>query len=481
MRKQILGLLILSLIFFLLPAYAQAAPEVIANGNCGLNGGVGYGGDELQWTYTNDGTLTISGNGDMDRYAYSGSELGREPWLAYESEITRVIVEEGVKSIGDYAFSSCTKLTNVTLPSTLVEIRTGAFYECTALTEIVIPDSVTIMGNSVFGLCQSLKNVTLPAGITAIPGAFFKKCTSLTSFTVPQAVTKIGSRAFESCANLKTLTIPNSVKEIESYAFSKCSSLATLTLPSALEKMGNSVFEYCDSLTELAIPASVTTLAHTFENATGLKTIAFLGDCPGTRASNLFGHITITAYYPKDNATWTPEVRQNYGGTATWIANCGTAHIPVTDAAQAAQCTKPGLTEGSHCSECGKVLVAQQSIPAKNHSYGSWTQTAAPQIGKAGEEQRTCNNCNAVETRSIDALPAPESPELEGTQPPESEEPPVLPTQPADTSVLQQTSPATEESNEQPQDMHFVLYALLVAAVLSLIAVTVLIIKKRIS
>lgn len=79
-------------------------------------------------------------------------------------------------------------------------------------------------------------------------------------------------------------------------------------------------------------------------------------------------------------------------------------HNIIVDKAVAATCTKSGLTEGSHCSVCNTVIVAQKQLSAKGHSWSKWTVTKVASVGVKGEEKRTCHTCKITETRSIAAL-----------------------------------------------------------------------------
>ena len=69
-----------------------------------------------------------------------------------------------------------------------------------------------------------------------------------------------------------------------------------------------------------------------------------------------------------------------------------------------ATCSATGLTEGKHCSVCGAVLTAQQSVPALGHAWGAWTQTLAPGYETPGQESRSCSRCKEAETRVIPSL-----------------------------------------------------------------------------
>ena len=106
LKRIFAALLCLCLLLALLPVSALGA-EIVASGTCGANG------DNLTWTLDSEGTLTISGTGEMED---SDSSTGVS-WADYKEQVITVILENGVTSIGQYAFSACIGLTNVTIPS----------------------------------------------------------------------------------------------------------------------------------------------------------------------------------------------------------------------------------------------------------------------------------------------------------------------------------------------------------------------------
>ena len=109
-----------------------------SSGTCGPN---------LKWHLTDDGVLTISGKGDM--YNYSNDH--RAPWYGYD--IKRIIIGDGITTIGDNVFSDCSSLTSVTIPNSVTTIGGYAFYNCSELTSVTIPNSVTKIGEATFSSC----------------------------------------------------------------------------------------------------------------------------------------------------------------------------------------------------------------------------------------------------------------------------------------------------------------------------------------
>ena len=173
-----------------------------------------------------NGTLTVSGKGAMADYIQSDNR----PWDGNKGDITSVVVESGVTSVGKNTFESFSNLTSVTLPEDFTAIGPYAFSYCTSLQSITIPSTVTSIGEGAFESCESMTSVTLPEGLTAIGAGTFSSCSSLTSITIPSTVTSIGTFAFKSCSSLTSITIPSMVTSIGDYAFMSSSAISDVNL-----------------------------------------------------------------------------------------------------------------------------------------------------------------------------------------------------------------------------------------------------------
>ena len=158
-------------------------------------------------TTTNTGTLTISKIKDDGTTKREITQEGVANAMISNggiTAITTVKIEDGITSIGDWAFSSCTSLSSITIPNSVTNIDNGAFSSCTSLSSITISSSVTEICDWVFSGCTSLSSITIPNSVTRIGEDAFDCCTSLSSITIPKSVTEIGYGAFIDCNKLRT-------------------------------------------------------------------------------------------------------------------------------------------------------------------------------------------------------------------------------------------------------------------------------------
>ena len=182
--------------------------------------------DNLTWKLYEDGKLTISGTGTMKDY---DSDSNPSP-IYNNSDVKEVVIEDGVTSIGNKAFDSCSSLTSITIPNSVTSIKAATFYGCTSLTSITIPDGVTSIGYATFTGCSSLTSITIPDSVTSIGKYAFYNCSGLTSITIPDSVTSIGNYTFNGCSSLTSITIPDGVNSIGYDVFKNCTNLKTISL-----------------------------------------------------------------------------------------------------------------------------------------------------------------------------------------------------------------------------------------------------------
>ena len=218
-------------------------------------------GDNLTWEFDAEtGVLTVSGTGVM--YDFKTTFIPpmtlittENPWKDFKNAIKSVIVNDGVTSIGEYAFSDCSSLTSVTIPNSVTRIGSDAFRDCIFLTSVAINSNAIV--NKAYDPSNNLSNIfgsqvteyIIGNKVNGIGKWAFENCISLASITIPNSVTSIGERAFQSCKSLTSITIPNSVTNIGTGAFYNCSGLISVTVGDGVTSIGNGgTFQECTAL-----------------------------------------------------------------------------------------------------------------------------------------------------------------------------------------------------------------------------------------
>lgn len=142
----------------------------------------------------------------------------------YNNFITSVVIPQNVKHIGTEAFFNCRNITKVTVYGKYVTMGDFAFSRCTSLTDLTLFCDV---GRSAFADCESLKNVNL-CGTTVIGGNAFRGCKNLTEISIPNTVTSIYDTAFMDCLRLERIRIPSSVRTLGYFTFTNCYNLENI-------------------------------------------------------------------------------------------------------------------------------------------------------------------------------------------------------------------------------------------------------------
>ena len=265
----------------------QTVSTVADSGKCG---------DNLKWELDTNGTITISGTGEMSEYAFQTSqhqftaeeneqymqelENHKFPWFEKNSPelITNIIIEDGVESISDMAFYG-TSIKSISLPNSVKKIGKSSIANCAELEKITLSDNISEIPTGAFNSDYKLTSIELPTKLTSIGASAFLNCESLESIDIPDTVTEIGDRAFAN-SGLRMLVIPSGVtavnydlcnenhnlnevvfspntKSVEMTAFSGCSNLKNIDLPDGLEKIGKMAF-LSSVNARIYIPQSVT-------------------------------------------------------------------------------------------------------------------------------------------------------------------------------------------------------------------------------
>lgn len=212
-----------------------------------------------------------------------------------------------VTSIKKSAFNLCNSITSITIPNSVREIGSAAFYGCAKLKSVVLPEGITSIAYNTFDDCRSLESIYIPSSVRSIGSYAFNKCISLTSIVIPEGVEILEDGTFAECTNLTSVTIPKSLKTIENNAFSRCG-LEEIVLSEGVESIGKNAFYYCKNLTKVTLPNSLKAIGeHAFTDLPELTTIVSyieepfdLGMIPIVFASDGsgMGKKNITIYIP---------------------------------------------------------------------------------------------------------------------------------------------------------------------------------------
>ncbi len=266
-KKALSLILSFALIISVFSVFSITAFAEETSGTCGEN---------LVWSLDENGTLTISGSGEMTNYNKYWTEYGVEgsaPW--FNMTVKNVIIEEGVSSIGEYAFYECKSLESVSISKSVSDIGSYAFCECEALESITIPEGVTSLPEYLFFYCTSLKNVIIPDTVKSIGKSSFSSCSALESIEIPDSVEAISESAFNCCEALKKITIPKSVDTIPYRCFYQCTSLETVILSDSTKIISTEAFFYCPSLKEISFPEGIITIGYeAFNGCSSLENIS---------------------------------------------------------------------------------------------------------------------------------------------------------------------------------------------------------------
>lgn len=208
---------------------------------------------------------------------------------------------EGIKAIGEGAFSHCDKLTNILIPSEVTSIGKGAFYGCSnlcdvsiyaeidelqedtfyccsALKNIDLNDEITVIGDNCFTGCESLERIYLPLKLKIIGNSAFEDCESLEEVYIPEKVEEIGERVFKNCVALKEINLDSKIKYIGREDFENCLALERVHFPKKLETINDNAFSNCELLSELDFPKTLEYIGYNAFSSSGLEKINFKGE-----------------------------------------------------------------------------------------------------------------------------------------------------------------------------------------------------------
>lgn len=331
-------------------------------------------GNNLKYTLDSEGTLTITGTGAMFDFIKVGTRV--RPWSKDTEKIKKVVIGEGVTSVGQYAFADCINLTEVQLPSTLTSINGslatgGAFEAASSLTKIILPQNLKTIDIRAFKDCTSLKEITFPDSLTALKEGAFKGCTGLTKVTFGSGLKTVPFECFYDCTSLRTINWGANINAIDGWAF------------------------YNTFVYDVEIPESISEIAErSFANCTAFRTATVYNkDC--TFGVLAFDNDGITNKQELTMRGYTGSTAQAYaekqGFTFEAIDACKhiNTHTEVVDAT----CEVPGISKVV-CDDCG-ITVSSEEIPATGHNYELVSSEDLRAVNAHIINHQRCTKCGA--------------------------------------------------------------------------------------
>ena len=228
----------------------------------------------------------------MDSYSSGGA-----PWHSQRAYIGRIVISEGVTSIGECAFEECTNVTSISIPDSVTELNEYCFYACESMKSITIPQSVTRIADGVFVACEKLtdiyyggtdaswkhitsRNAGLGDNVTIhSTGVFTGKCGDNLTWTIDnnEVLTISGTGRIPDyndsssggnntapwygyAYQIKKVVLGSGVQNIGNNAFAGCYGMTDITIPDGVTSIGDSAFDWCSALTEISIPGTVSSI-----------------------------------------------------------------------------------------------------------------------------------------------------------------------------------------------------------------------------
>lgn len=255
-------------------------------------------------------TVTWEKRGDALYFSGEGRMISSEglPWQEEKSKIYRVVIEDGVTSICDGAFSMFENLRTVKIGNSVTKIGKDAFSMCDRLTTVNFPQSLSEIGEGAFSFCDRLYDVRIPGNVRTIGKFAFLRCTRIqkfnvspentyfetdengvlyrkggqtlflypygcrkTDFVVPDTVTNVSAGAFAYCDKLRSVSFPDGTKTIGESAFYNCNSLRSVILPTGLQTIASKTFANSELLEEIHLPQGLSEICEeAFDGCRGL-------------------------------------------------------------------------------------------------------------------------------------------------------------------------------------------------------------------
>lgn len=389
MKRRLLSvLLILTLVVTSVLGLGTLTAYAANSGNCGA--GLFTPGKNAKFNYDPASkTLTISGTGATKDY---GESVGLyPPWQDYKTEIEKLVIEEGIETVGNYNFFNFTSLKEVSLPSTLKTIsgaaamaNSGSFASCTALEKITLPEGLETIGYNAFNGCTALKSIKFPDSLKKLEGSYgldtvgalgpFTGCTNLETVTYGTGITSTGTAAFVN-SGVKYIYLSSTITEISPYCFAETKPVS-VELPDSVSKIGIRAFANCTFLDTVTVNNANCDFGNDVAN----------DPFSGSQQSLLMrGHTKST----------TQTYAEEKGYAFESIDPCDHEVTTVVIDPEPT-CTEEGVST-EYCNNCG-FAVSTSKVPAEGHLYKlTETEDASESDGHI-YSYYVCDICGAEKT-----------------------------------------------------------------------------------
>lgn len=372
----------------------------------------GFAGTTAAWFLDENGVLTFVGSGDVG--------IGQH---TFSNPTKKIVFEDGITSIRDYAFTYTTGLHgSLELPNTLIYIGDFAFPGDGGLTgELILPEGLTHIGRQAFSSCSGFTgDLILPESLTSIGMCAFSQCSGFDGkLKLSSNLKTISNSAFENCSGLTgDLEIPEGIEKIEDLAFRYCYGLnGNLILPDTLTTIGTGAFYECRFIKEVTLPDDLQYIGKSaFEMCYNLsgeiiipKYVTYIGEYAFSSCYDAEG---ITIMNPEceiydDQWTLNPDVpicglanstAQKYAEKydRTFILYCDHQWETELRVDLEPTCEKDG-SKSIHCSLCGSSKKnTSETIPSTGHDWDDGAILVEPTFTDYGKMEQVCGNCGDI-------------------------------------------------------------------------------------
>ncbi len=368
--------------------------------------------------------------------------VGCENELSGDVKVRDYVDGKVVVAIGEEAFRNQLSISSVELPDTITTIGDSAFLGCANLLSFDMPESVVNLGKAVFQRCKNLKSVKLSSNIITVPESIFEGCTSLEKVELSDDVHVFSGKCFFGCSSLECFVFPDKAEYITDSAFGGCTALKTLYLPADVIYIGANAFSDCyamdvvyyegaeASLDEITVSSGNDRLLkadwvynHNHDDIASSEVVEPLCTEYGYTEivckcgyKDKIGKTEPTGHKLKNFVTVEQPDCKNKGKAYWYCSKCDfyeivlldvTPHSAVIDEAIPADCFSSGRTEGSHCHNCGEIVVKSEVIPALGHNFsvkntGKAYLASSATYSQPAKYYYSCSRCNALGRKTFD-------------------------------------------------------------------------------